>query len=67
MLFSSAFGFAAWGSGVSRVGANRVLIYQYLVTVIGVSAGIVLLGESFGPGQLIGAAVIVAGVYLAKR
>jgi drug/metabolite transporter (DMT)-like permease len=67
MLFSSAFGFAAWGSGVSRVGANRVLIYQYLVTLIGVSAGIVLLGESFGPGQLIGAAVIVAGVYLAKR
>ncbi|CAA9481302.1 MAG: Permease of the drug/metabolite transporter (DMT) superfamily [uncultured Rubrobacteraceae bacterium] len=67
MLFSSAFGFAAWGSGVSRVGANRVLIYQYLVTVIGVSAGIVLLGESFGPEQLIGAAVIVAGVYLAKR
>ena len=35
--------------------------------MIGVSAGIVLLGESFGPGQLIGAAVIVAGVYLAKR
>ena len=67
MLFSSAFGFAAWGWGVSRTGANRVLIYQYVVTLIGVSAGIVLLGESFGPGQLIGAAVIVAGVYLAKR
>jgi drug/metabolite transporter (DMT)-like permease len=67
MLFSSAFGFAAWGWGVSRAGANRVLIYQYLVTLIGVSAGIVLLGESFGTGQLIGAAVIVAGVYLAKR
>jgi drug/metabolite transporter (DMT)-like permease len=67
MLFSSAFGFAAWGWGVSRAGANRVLIYQYLVTLIGVTTGIVLLGESFGPQQLIGAAVIVAGVYLAKR
>jgi drug/metabolite transporter (DMT)-like permease len=67
LLFSSAFGFAAWGWGVSRAGANRVLIYQYLVTLIGVSAGIVLLGESFGPQQLVGAAVIVAGVYLAKR
>jgi drug/metabolite transporter (DMT)-like permease len=66
-LFSSAFGFAAWGWGVSRAGANRVLIYQYLVTLTGVSAGIVVLGESFGVGQLIGAAVIVAGVYLAKR
>ena len=67
MLFSSAFGFAAWGWGVSRAGANRVLIYQYLVTLIGVSTGIILLGESFGPQQLLGAAVIVAGVYLAKR
>ncbi len=67
LLFSSAFGFAAWGWGVSRAGANRVLIYQYLVTLIGVSTGIVLLGESFGPQQLVGAAVIVAGVYLAKR
>ena len=66
-LCSSAFGFAAWGWGVSHVGANRVLIYQYLVTITGVSTGILLLGEDFGPGQLIGAAVILAGVYLARR
>jgi drug/metabolite transporter (DMT)-like permease len=66
-LFSSAFGFAAWGWGVSRAGANRVLIFQYLVTLTGVSAGIIVLGESFGPGQLIGAAIIVAGVYLARH
>lgn len=66
-LCSSAFGFAAWGWGVSHVGANRVLIYQYLVTITGVGAGIVLLGEDFGPGQLVGAAIIVAGVYLARR
>jgi drug/metabolite transporter (DMT)-like permease len=66
-LCSSAFGFAAWGWGVSHVGANRVLIYQYLVTLTGVTTGIVLLGEDFGPGQLIGAAVIISGVYLARR
>ena len=65
-LCSSAFGFAAWGWGVSHVGANRVLVYQYLVTLIGVSTGILLLGEGFGAGQLIGAAVILAGVYLAR-
>jgi drug/metabolite transporter (DMT)-like permease len=65
-LCSSAFGFAAWGWGVSHVGANRVLVYQYLVTLTGVSTGILLLGESFGAGQLIGAAVILAGVYLAR-
>src|SRR5215210_1239425 len=66
-LCSSAFGFAAWGWGVSRVGANRVLIYQYLVTLTGVSTGILLLGEDFGVGQLVGAVVILAGVYLARR
>jgi drug/metabolite transporter (DMT)-like permease len=66
-LCSSAFGFAAWGWGVSHVGANRVLIYQYLVTLTGVATGIVLLGEDFGLGQLIGAAVIIGGVYLARR
>ena len=65
-LCSSAFGFAAWGWGVSHVGANRVLVYQYLVTLTGVSTGILLLGESFGAGQLVGAAVILAGIYLAR-
>lgn len=65
-LCSSAFGFAAWGWGVSHVGANRVLVYQYLVTLTGVSTGVLLLGENFGAGQLIGAAVILAGVYLAR-
>jgi drug/metabolite transporter (DMT)-like permease len=65
-LCSSAFGFAAWGWGVSHVGANRVLVYQYLVTLTGVSTGILLLGESFGAGQLVGAAVILAGIYFAR-
>ncbi len=65
-LCSSAFGFAAWGWGVSHVGANRVLVYQYLVTLTGVSTGILLLGEDFGYGQLVGAAIILAGVYLAR-
>jgi drug/metabolite transporter (DMT)-like permease len=65
-ICSSAFGFAAWGWGVSHVGANRVLVYQYLVTLTGVSTSILLLGEDFGAGQLVGAAVILAGVYLAR-
>ena len=66
-LCSSAFGFVAWQSGVSRVGANRVLVYQYLVLLTGVTAGIVLLGESFGTGQVLGAAIILCGVSLARR
>jgi drug/metabolite transporter (DMT)-like permease len=37
--------FYAWQRGVSRVGANRVLVYQYLITFVGVASGVVLLGE----------------------
>ncbi|MCA1688146.1 MAG: DMT family transporter [Actinobacteria bacterium] len=66
-LLSSAFGFAAWQTGVSRVGANRVLVYQYLVALIGVVAGILILGEGFGLQQMAGATVILGGVYLARR
>lgn len=66
-VLSSGFGFAAWQRGVSQVGANRVLIYQYLVALTGVTAGIVLLGEGFGLQQAFGALVILAGIYLARR
>lgn len=66
-ILSSGFGFAAWQRGVSQVGANRVLIYQYLVALIGVSAGILLLGENFSLQQAVGATVVLAGVYLARR
>ncbi|BBL78158.1 multidrug DMT transporter permease [Rubrobacter xylanophilus] len=66
-LFSSAFGFVGWQKGVARVGANRVLVYQYLVALSGVVAGMVVLGEGFGLLQALGAAVILLGVYLARR
>ncbi len=66
-VLSSGFGFAAWQRGVSHVGANRVLIYQYLIALTGVIAGILLLGEGFGLQQAIGALVILVGVYLARK
>ncbi len=33
------------GVGLVRLGANRVLVYQYLITLVGVAAGVVFLGE----------------------
>jgi drug/metabolite transporter (DMT)-like permease len=53
--------------GISRIGANRVLVYQYLITITGVAAGIVFFGETLGVAKLVGAAVILLGVYLARR
>ena len=66
-VFATAFAFAAWQRGISRIGANRVLVYQYLITLAGVASGIVFLGESLGAEKILGGAVILLGVYLARR
>jgi drug/metabolite transporter (DMT)-like permease len=66
-VFATAFAFAAWQSGVSRIGANRVLVYQYLITFTGVASGIVFFGETLGLEKVVGGAVILLGVYLARR
>lgn len=66
-LLVAAFGFWAWQKGVSQVGANRVLIYQYLITLVGVAAGVLVLGESLTANKVLGGAVILLGVYLARR
>ena len=66
-VFATAFAFAAWQVGIGRIGANRVLVYQYLITLTGVASGIVFFGEGLGIEKLVGGAVILVGVYLARR
>ena len=66
-LLVAAFGFTSWQRGISRIGANRMLVYQYLVTLTGVVAGVVLFDEGFGIDKALGAAILLAGVYLARR
>jgi drug/metabolite transporter (DMT)-like permease len=66
-LLVAAFGFTFWQRGISRIGANRMLVYQYLVTLVGVIAGVVFFGESFGIDKVLGAAILLGGVYLARR
>ncbi len=66
-VFATAFAFAGWQRSVSRVGANRTLVYQYLITVVGVGSGIVFFGEGLSAPKVVGGAVILVGVYLARR
>lgn len=49
------------------MGANRVLVYQYLITLVGVTSGVVLLGEGLTANKVIGGTIILGGVYLARR
>jgi drug/metabolite transporter (DMT)-like permease len=44
-----------------------VLVYQYLITVVGVTSGIVFFGEALGVNKIAGGVVILLGVYLARR
>jgi drug/metabolite transporter (DMT)-like permease len=66
-VFATAFAFSAWQRGISRIGANRVLVYQYLITIVGVTSGIVFFGETLSVNKVAGGAVILFGVYLARR
>jgi drug/metabolite transporter (DMT)-like permease len=66
-IFATAFAFSAWQTGVSRIGANRVLVYQYLISVTGVASGIIFFGEVLGVEKIVGGAVTLVGVYLARR
>ena len=66
-VFATAFAFTAWQRGISRIGANRVLVYQYLITLVGVTSGIVFFGETLGWNKIVGGAIILVGVYLARR
>ena len=66
-VLASAFAIAAWQANVSRLGANRVLAYMYLMTLFGLVFSVILLREDLGLEKIAGAAVILLGVYLARR
>ena len=66
-VFATAFAFSAWQRGVSRIGANRVLVYQYLISLTGVASGVVFFGEVLGAEKIVGGVITLLGVYLARR
>ena len=66
-LIVAAFAFTAWQRGISRIGANMMLVYQYLIVLTGVASGVVFFDEELGADKLAGGAVILVGVYLARR
>jgi drug/metabolite transporter (DMT)-like permease len=44
-----------------------VLVYQYLITLVGAVAGVAFLGESLTANMVLGGAVVLLGVYVARR
>jgi drug/metabolite transporter (DMT)-like permease len=66
-VFSTAFAYGVWQHGIARIGPSKVLVYLYLITLTGVLSSVVLLHEDFGLRRVIGAIVLLAGVYLSRR
>jgi drug/metabolite transporter (DMT)-like permease len=59
--------YIVWYASVQRVGSARTAIFSNLTPVVGLVAAWLMLGEILAPVQLIGAAVVVLGISLARR
>ncbi|WP_056949871.1 DMT family transporter [Lacticaseibacillus nasuensis] len=52
---------------IAQIGVNKTASFIGISTVVSIIAGVLLLGEAFSSAQLIGAAVIICGVYTANN
>jgi drug/metabolite transporter (DMT)-like permease len=65
-LFGFVIGYLIWYNSVKKVGNSKTAIYNNLTPVFTALFAALILGESFRPRQLIGAAVILTGVYMTR-
>src|SRR5216684_3919218 len=65
-LFPLSLGYIVWYASVQAIGGPRTAVYNNLVPIVTVVASWVLLGETLGLLQAAGAAIVLAGVSLAR-
>jgi drug/metabolite transporter (DMT)-like permease len=63
----TVFGFVVWFKALEKLPASRVGGFVYLVPMFGVTCSRLLLREPITPGLLLGAAILLAGVFLVNR
>jgi probable blue pigment (indigoidine) exporter len=61
-LIGTAVAYVAWFTGLRRLPAETVGIVGLLNPVTGVVLGVALAGEAFGPAQVVGVALVLAGI-----
>jgi drug/metabolite transporter (DMT)-like permease len=59
--------FFCWNAALRRMDASEASIYINLVPVITVASAALMLGETIGPAQMMGGALVILGVYLASK
>lgn len=70
MLWSATFclvlAYVIWYTGVQRLGATRTSAYSNLIPIVAIAVAYLWLGEPVTVPQVIGAAAILAGVFLTR-
>ncbi|MFT4083691.1 MAG: EamA family transporter [Nocardioides sp.] len=67
VVIGTLVGSGLWAWLMARHSAGVVAPFSMLVPVVGMSTAWVVLGESLGPGEILGAAAVVAGVLWGSR
>jgi drug/metabolite transporter (DMT)-like permease len=65
-LLSLFVAYILWNRSVKEVGGTRTAIYMCVTPLVAVGAAWAILGERVGPLEGVGAALIIAGVLLAR-
>jgi drug/metabolite transporter (DMT)-like permease len=55
-----------WNMGVKKIGSSRTALYGNLIPVVGAGAAALFLGEAITPLKIVGAAIILLGLQLAR-
>lgn len=67
VLLAGVFGFVAWYQRIAHTSSSLVAVYQYLVPVVAMVTAALLLAERPTALQLAGAALVLSGLYFARR
>lgn len=66
-LFAIVISYVIWYTSVQAVDSERTAAITNLIPVVAVVSGWALLGEPLGWPQVLGAAIVLFGVWLARR
>lgn len=66
-IFAVVVAYVLWYTSVQRVGGARTAIYSNMTPVVATAVSWLAMGEHLAPLQIVGAAVVIAGILLARR
>jgi drug/metabolite transporter (DMT)-like permease len=66
-MVGSALAYLCWNRAVALIGANRAIVFIYLIPVFTVIMAVVLLGETIRPFHVVGTLFICTGILLVMR